>query len=216
LNELVRNFQAGSTLTLANPDLLPERSRSADAAVAVTGERWSASATGFWTVVEDAIANVTIQSTPTIIRRRQNAANAEARGLELDADARLWRAATIRASAVFVDARFRDAIDPALEGKFLPQVPRVSLAFSGDVQICSWLQAAAVYRWLETQFDDDRNVFELARASQVDFRVFGTFKTITWHLTVENGADSRIEVGRTPLVTLAPGRAVRAGFTWRR
>jgi outer membrane receptor protein involved in Fe transport len=216
LNELVRNFQVGSVLTQANPDLLPERARSVDAAVAVTGARWSASAAGFFTIVEDAVTNVTIQSTPTIIRQRRNAANAEALGLELDAEARLWRIATIRASAVFVDSRFRDSVEPALEGNQLPQVPPASLSLSGDVRIRPWLQVASVYRYLGPQFDDDRNVFELARASQVDLRVFGDIKTFTWYVTVENAADARIEVGRTPLVTLAPGRAVRVGVTWHR
>jgi hypothetical protein len=32
---------------------------------------------------------------------------------------------------------------------------------------------------------------------------------------MENAADARIEVGRTPLVTLAPGRVVRAGLGWK-
>jgi hypothetical protein len=45
-------------------NLLPERAVSADGAVAVSGRNWHASAGGFWTVVDDAIANVTIQSTP--------------------------------------------------------------------------------------------------------------------------------------------------------
>ena len=216
LNELVRNFQVGNVLTQANPDLLPERARSADAAVAVTGAQWSASATGFWTVVEDAVTNVTIQSTPTIIRQRRNAANAEALGLELDGEVRLWGVATIRASAVFVDSRFHDSVEPALEGNQLPQVPPASFSLSGDVRIRPWLQVASVYRYLGPQFDDDRNVFELARASQVDLRVFGDIKAFTWFVTVENAADARIEVGRTPLVTLAPGRAARFGVTWRR
>ncbi len=59
LNELVRNFQAGSVLTLANPDLQPERAKSADVSIGTSGSRWQASIGGFWTVVDDAIANVT-------------------------------------------------------------------------------------------------------------------------------------------------------------
>jgi iron complex outermembrane receptor protein len=216
MNELVRNFQVGNVLTRANLDLLPERARSADLALGVTRLRWSASAAGYWTVVEDAISNVTIQTTPSIIRQRRNAGRAKARGLELDAEVRPRSFARIRASAVFVDAHFRDSLEPAIEGKWLPQVPRSSVSVSGDVRIRAWFQAAAIYRWLSTQFDDDRNAFELARASQVDVRFFGTIRSLTWHVTLENAADSRVEVGRTPLVTLAPGRAVRVGVTWRR
>jgi hypothetical protein len=37
-----------------------------------------------------------------------------------------------------------------------------------------------------------------------------------WFLVVENVGDARIEVGKTPLVTLAPDRAVRVGVNWRK
>jgi outer membrane cobalamin receptor len=216
LNELARNFQVGAILTLANPDLEPERARSADAAIAFVGTRWNASIGGFWTNVDNAIANVTIQSTPTIIRQRRNAGRAEARGGEFDVEARPWTSTTLRLSAVLVSSHFRDSLEPALEGKWLPQVPSSSVSASGDLRIQKWLQVAAMYRWIAPQFDDDRNVFELADASQFDLRLFGQIRSITWQVTVENAADSRIEVGKTPLVTLAPGRSVRAGITWRK
>jgi outer membrane receptor protein involved in Fe transport len=217
LNELARNFQVGSILTQANPNLAPERAQSMDAAIAFVGKRWNASLGGFWTNVDDAIANVTIQTTPTIIRQRRNAGRAEARGGELDVEARPWTSTTLRLSAVLVNSHFRDSLEPALEGKWLPQVPSSSVSASGDVQIRRWLQVAALYRWIAPQFDDDRNVFELAAASQFDLRLFGIIhRDFSWQLTVENATDSRIEVGKTPLVTLAPGRSVRAGITWRR
>jgi outer membrane cobalamin receptor len=217
LNELARNFQVGNILTQANPDLLPERAQSMDAAIAFVGKRWNASIGGFWTNVDDAIANVTIQTTPTIIRQRRNAGRAEARGGELDVEARPWTSTTLRLSAVLVNSHFRDSLEPALEGKWLPQVPSSSVSASGDVQIRRWLQVAALYRWIAPQFDDDRNVFELAEASQFDLRLFGIIhRDFTWQLTVENATDSRIEVGKTPLVTLAPGRSIRAGITWRK
>jgi len=216
LNELARNFQVGAILTQANPNLAPERAKSVDGAIAFMGTRWNASLGGFWTNVDDAIANVTIQTTPTIIRQRRNAGRAEARGGELDVEAKPWTFTTLRLSAVWVDSHFRDSLEPALEGKWLPQVPSSSVSASGDVMIRRWLQAAAIYRWIAPQFDDDRNTFELAEASQFDLRLFGQIHSITWQVTVENAADSRIEVGKTPLVTLAPGRSVRAGITWRK
>jgi outer membrane receptor protein involved in Fe transport len=225
LNEMVRNFQVGAVLTLANPDLQAEHAQTADATLSYTSPRWTTSVGGFWTTVDNAIANVTIQSTPTIIRERQNAGTAVAHGVELDAEARPWTFARLRLSALLVDSRFRDSLEPALEGKYLPQVPRTSVSASGDVRIRSWLQAAAIYRYLSSQFDDDRNTpaFELAPASQFDVRLFGDIKlhaagpgVFTWNVTVENAGDSRIEAGKTPLVTLAPGRSVRVGLTWRR
>ena len=215
LNELVRNFQVGAVLTQANPDLLPERARSAEGGVTVTGSRWLASATGFWSVVDDAIANFTIQTTPSIIRQRRNAGEARAAGAEMDFELRPHERARIRASAVFVNARFRDSIEPALEGNRLPQVPRASFSLTGDVRLFSGVDASVLWRSLASQFDDDRNVFELAEAHQLDVRVLARWRALTWTFTVDNALDERIEVGRTPLVTLAPGRTARVGVGWR-
>jgi outer membrane receptor protein involved in Fe transport len=213
LNELVRNFQVGAVLTLANPDLLPERARSADAAVTVTRGSWTASAGGFWTVVEDAIANVTISSAP-IVRQRRNAGEAHARGGEVDLEVRPVHWARVRASAIFADSKFRDSLEPALEGKWLPQVPRSSFALSGDAQLHWGLTVAGVWRAISEQFDDDRNTFVLAPAYQLDVRLTGRIKMLTWHVTVDNALDNRIEAGRTPLVTLAPPRTFRIGLGW--
>lgn len=215
LNELVRNFQVGALLTQANPDLLPERARSAEGSVTVMGPRWQASATGFWSEVDDAIANFTIQTTPSIIRQRRNAGQASARGAEFDFEFRPHARARVRASTVFVNARFRDSIEPALEGNRLPQVPRASFSLTGDVNLYRGVDASILWRLLSSQFDDDRNVFELADAHQLDVRVLARMRSLTWTFTIENALDRRIEVGRTPLVTLAPGRTARVGVGFR-
>jgi hypothetical protein len=140
---------------------------SGEGALAISGDKWHASAGGFWTVVEDAIANVTIQFTPTIIRERRNAGEAHARGLELDFDMRPISMLTLRASALVVDSKFRESLEPALEGKWLPQVPKYSVAVSGDAQITGWAQASFSWRGLSTQFDDDRNVFQTCRGEAI-------------------------------------------------
>jgi outer membrane receptor protein involved in Fe transport len=212
---MVRNFQVGAVLTRANANLLPERARSAEAAVTVGGRLWQASLGGFSSVIDDAIANVTIQSAP-IIRERRNAGEAHAKGMELDVDFRLISFLNIRASALVVDSRFRNSQEPALEGNWLPQVPRTSASIIGDARLTSWVSASFAWRAIAPQFDDDRNVFRLAEARQLDLRA--KFGTANWFVdvTVENATDRRIEVGRTPLVTLAPGRAFRVHATWRR
>ena len=71
-----------------------------------------------------------------------------------------------------------------------------------------------VIRSVGAQFDDDRNVFEMARATQVDMRVAAQVRQIELSMVVENLLDARVEVGRTPLVTLAPSRAFRVNATW--
>jgi outer membrane receptor protein involved in Fe transport len=213
LNELVRPFQAGAIVTLANPDLLPERARSADVGGTLAFNRWTMTTTGFWSVVEGAIANVT---TATNTRQRRNAGEAHAKGVEIDGDVRAWSSLWLRASATIVDARFRESQEPNLEGKRLPQVPKVSFTWSAVAKLPRGLEASAVWRALSDQYDDDRNTFLLAEARQLDFQVAGRMRGFRWHLALENALDRRIEVGRTPLVTLAPGRAVRVGLAWRR
>ena len=208
LNELVRNFQVGAILTVANPSLKPERARSADVSVAMTQARWTASATVFTAVVHDAIANVT--QTPTR-RQRQNAGDATATGVEIEAGLRPIDRLRLRISSAFTDASFENSTEPALEGKRLPQVPRAAVAIAVDATLPYQLRASALFRSTGAQYDDDRNVFELGSASQLDLQLAGAIAAFTWRFTAENVTDARIEVGRTPLVTLASGRAFRLG-----
>ena len=213
LNELVRGFQAGAIVTQPNPDLAPERGRSADMAVTLTQSKWEVSAGGFWSVVDDAIANVTLSPT---LRQRRNAGEAHARGAELDAALRPLPAVRVRMSATFSDATFRNSLEAPLEGRRLPQVPRLSGSLSADASLPHDVIASFVWRGLSTQFDDDRNTFLLTDGYQFDARIAGRLRAFGWHLDLENLFNNRVEVGRTPLVTLAPGRGVRVGVSWRR
>ena len=218
LNELVRNFQVGAIVTQANPALLPERSRSMDLMVSLhpkTGGRWLFTTGAFWAVVEDAISNVTISP---VLRARRNAGEARSRGAEVDGELRFAGRARLRASVTYADAIFQNATEEAaaLEGLRLPQVPKLSGAISGELTLHGSLVVSALWHSASSQFDDDRNQFLLAEAHRIDLRVAGRWRHFGMQLVLENGLDRRIEVGRTPLVTLAPGRAVRVGIDWRR
>lgn len=215
LNELVRNFQVGAVLTQANEALEPERALSTDVVLAVERARWGASAGYFWTRIDDAVANVTTQTTPSIIRQRRNAGEAHAKGLELDGEARLIARLRIRGSLTVTQARFRDSAEPALEGNRLPQVPRVAGSVWADVMLPRAISASAIWRGVGRQFDDDRNQFELQPGYQFDIRIAGMIQHLGWAVTGENLFDNRVEVGRTPLVTLAPGRAGRVSLQWK-
>lgn len=215
LNELVRGFRVGSSSTLPNPNLKPERARAFDAGVTVTRGRATVSAAVFATTVRDAIANVTLPSVTGIVRERRNAGEARARGIEVDADAQPVPWLQVRGSVSATDATFRASAEPALEGNRLPQVPRVSAVAGVDLVPASWWRAGVIVRSVGAQFDDDRNAFELAAATQVDMRVSARRNRLEWALVVENVFDARVEVGRTPLVTLAPGRALRVSATFR-
>jgi outer membrane receptor protein involved in Fe transport len=216
LNELVRNFQAGAVLTLANPDLQPERAVTIDGGVGLSFARWSASAAVFRTVIEDAIANVTLPGGPGIRRQRRNAGDAHVTGLEIDGELRPIDRLRVRASLTLTDPTFVHSLEPPLEGRQLPQIPHAAGSIWAQIDLPRNLDATVIFRGIGAQFDDDRNVFELASAEQLDARLGGRLRAFSWHVMMENLFDSRIEVGRTPLVTVAPGRAVRVGVTWRR
>lgn len=219
LNELVRNFQAGNITTFANPDLKPERARSFDAAVVLSRARWLLSAGGFHSVIDDAVVNVTV--TPTT-RKRQNAGQADVNGAEADVEVRPAARLRARASATYIDAILHST-EPALDDKRLAQVPRLSFSAGGDITLPRAVIASVAWHVVSPQFDDDKNTpqFLLAGAYQLDVQVAGHIRSIGWHVEIVNALNAFIEVGRSapvasPLITIAPGRAVRVGLTWRR
>jgi outer membrane cobalamin receptor len=219
LNELVRNFQAGNVTTFANPDLKPERARSFDGALVLSRQRWLVSAGGFHSVIDDAVVNVTVTSTT---RKRQNAGQADVSGAEADLEVKPGAHLRARVSATYISAILHST-DAALNGKWLAQVPHLSFSTTDDVILPHAVIASVAWHAVSPQFDDDKNTpqFLLADAYQLDLRVAGRIHSFGWHVELVNALNATIEVGRSapvaaPLITIAPSRAVRAGFTWRR
>ena len=166
-------------------------------------------------MIDDAVANVTISTGSLITRQRRNAGEAHAHGAEFDGEVRPIKTLRLRSSVMLTDATFRHSLEAPLEGKDLPQVPHASASFTADWSLPRALVASFVWHAVSSQFDDDRNTFLLADAYQSDARVAGTVRRWGWQLSIENLLNARIEVGRTPLVTIAPGRMARAGVSWR-
>ena len=112
------------------------------------------------------------------MRQRRNAGNAVSNGVEVDGHAQMGPV-RLRASVTVADATFGDSQEAALEGNRLPQVPRVSSAFTADVRLPRQVVASVVVRDTARQFDDDRNQFTLARATQADALVSGRWRFAT-------------------------------------
>jgi outer membrane receptor protein involved in Fe transport len=223
LNELVRNFQAGTVLTLANPNLVAEDATSVDAGVFVTRRRWLVSVGGFHSTVDNAVVNVTqpagtVPGFSGIVRMRENAGQARATGLELDGEFRPTLRTRLRASTTVLSTSLVNSPEVALDGNRLPQVPRISASLSGDTTFWRSMSGSFVWHAVSSQFDDDRNQFLIAPAYQLDLRIAGRVRAAGWHIVVENALGARIETGRSSatLVTVAPGRAVRVGVTFGR
>jgi outer membrane receptor protein involved in Fe transport len=211
LNELYRNFSAGSTLTRANEALDPERMTGGDLGVLVGTGHASARITGFWNRLDDAITAITLSSTPTqIIRQRANADRVQANGLELEGNLRVTSGVSLDASTGITRVHFTG--NTSLNGNRVPQVPSYNAAAGVRYGRQPWT-ASAQLRVTGPQFEDDQNVFTLRRATVVDIFAGRTIaRSISAFFAVENLFDSIYDVGRTPVLTTGLPRSARVGI----
>ena len=211
MNELFRSFRVGNAVTLANPDLAPERTWGPEAAFTSQHGRWTARAIVYATRLTNAIYSRTISSGATITRQRSNA-DARAVGTELEAEWRAGPALTLSSSWAVDDSTF---VSGDLSGRRVPQVPRVQGAV-GLRFTRAPLNGAVDVRVFSSQFDDDVNAFKLGGGSVTSARIgcdlsrhFDVFGVI------ENAFDEDIDTGRTPIRTVGAPRTARAGIRLR-
>jgi len=215
LNELYRPFRLGNVLTLANEGLRAERLSGIEAGglARLFADRLSLRANAYWSEVEQAVANVTVSSTPLLItRQRRNVGRIRARGLEADAEARLGPRLSVTASWLVVDSSVRSTDLPVLAGLRVAQVPRHQGALSVRYADSAF-RAGLQVRWAGRQFDDDLNVFALGRATVVDaLASHPVGERLEIYAAAENVFDARYDVGRTPVLTVGAPRSVRVGL----
>ncbi|HXW05249.1 MAG TPA: TonB-dependent receptor [Vicinamibacterales bacterium] len=160
LNELYRQFRVGTVLTLANPELGPERLVGGN-----LGIRYSPRRDLFWRTtvfanrVEDPVSNVTIATAgAAVTQQRQNLGRTRIQGVQTDVEYRPGTAWRVTGAYIYNDARVREfAANPTLVGKYLPQVPR----HRGSVQVAfvnpRLLTIVAGVEAVGRQYDDDQN-----------------------------------------------------------
>jgi outer membrane receptor protein involved in Fe transport len=213
LNELYRGFRVGDTLTRANPALTAERLWGGEGGVLLSSGPLSLRVTAFNAEVRDAVANVTLDSTPSLIsRQRQNLGRVRSRGLEIEGEARFGPHALVSAGYTLIDSRVtRFSPDPSLEGRALPHIPRHQAVLQARYE-SSWSLGLQT-RWIGPAYEDDLNSLTLDSALLVDLFVS---RQITGGLdayaAAENLLDAEVVVGRTPVETLGAPRTVRAGL----
>lgn len=220
LNELYRNFRVGDVFTLANADLHAERARGFDAAAIISafGRRLYIRAGMFCTFISENVSNVTLNVTPTLItRQRQNVGETRACGFETDWNLVITRELTLSGGYTFVDSRVTDfPANLALEGLQVPQVAPHQFASQLKYAPAKIGTLGVQIRANSSQFDDDLNLFRLAAFATAD--VFFSRRLtpkVEFFAAVENIFDSKIESGRTPVLTLASPRTARAGLRFR-
>ena len=215
LNELHRGFRVGNIVTNPNPVLEPERLTGVEGGALLTSERTSVRVTGFFNLLDDAIANITQSVTEVLItRQRENADQVRAAGVEIESEFRITDDLTANALAVFTGSIFRDTPkQPTIEGNRIPQVPRYQ--FGGDLtyQAPQSFTLSGHLRVFGPQFDDDQNQLELEEFAVLDVQASRPLaRTLQAFVAVENVFDTEFDTGRTPVRTVGWPRTVRAGL----
>jgi outer membrane receptor protein involved in Fe transport len=160
LNELYRQFSVGTTTTLANDQLGPERLFGWEGGVNIEPIRnltWRN--TFFDNDFNHAVSNITIATAgANVTQQRQNMGQAHIWGIQSDAEYRLLTAWKIHGAYIYDVARVAEFdANPALIGKFLAQVPRhrgtAGLMYTNK----RFVDVGTQYRYTSAQFDDDTN-----------------------------------------------------------
>ncbi|HEX6495263.1 MAG TPA: TonB-dependent receptor [Acidobacteriaceae bacterium] len=216
-NELYRNGQVGQELTLKNTSLRSERATGWETGVVLTPPGWNATlrASYFWTIVNRPITALTISTTPTsITKQRANLGQIASRGVGLEGEWQPLHWLTAVGGYQYADATVtRFDQQPSLVGSWIPQVPHQTgtLQLRGQDRRLGMLALEA--RVSGQQYDDDANTFRLSGFFTMNAYASHTFhKRYEAFVAAENLLDRRIEVGRTPTLTLGQKQAVRGGI----
>jgi outer membrane receptor protein involved in Fe transport len=217
LNELYRNGQVGQELTLHNPSLRSERATGWETGAVLTPARWNATlrASYFWTIVNRPITALTQTVTPNLItKQRANLGQIKSRGVGLDGEWQPLHWLNVIGGYQYADATVtRFDQNPALVGNWIPQVPHQT----GTMQVRAIDKRLGMLgleaRMSGHQFDDDNNRFRLSGFFTMNAYASHTFRRrYEAFVAADNLLDRRIEVGRTPTLTLGQKQSVRGGL----
>ena len=220
LNELYRQFAVGSTTTLANDQLGPERLTSGEGGVTYSATRnliWRSS--WFYNKFTNPISNVTIATTPTTItRQRQNLGQTRIWGLQSEVEYRLQNYWRLGMAYMYDVAKVKegrpDSTGVSLVGKYLAEVPMhrgsMELSYSNP----RYVTAAASFQITGGQYDDDLNTLWLPYYNTVDFNVSRKLiRGLDAFFGVQNVLNREFYVQRGPTTTGGP-RLVTGGLEY--
>lgn len=219
LNELYRQFRVGSTLTLANNALGPERLVGGEAGVAVEAARnLTVRATWFDNRVKDPVSNVTLSTGATVTQQRQNLGRTRIWGVQSDVEYRAGSFWKLSAGYVYDQARVTEnPANRALVDKFLPQVPSHRGSFRLVYANTRYATVAAGVQFVGAQFDEDQNLLtrRLPNYAVADLSAFRSLgRNVEVFLGVQNLFDAEYFVGTLPTTVGAP-RFVSGGLRLR-
>jgi outer membrane receptor protein involved in Fe transport len=223
LNELYRGFRLGSTLTLANPELVEERLWGGEAGASwhTMDDRLRLRAVVFVDRIDDPVANVTLATTPQLVtRQRQNLGRVRARGLELDTEGRLGAHLSGGVGYALVDSVVESfSADATLVGNQVPQVARHQASLQVRYAHPRLFDLAMQARASSRQYEDDQNRLVLPGYVTLDVQASRRLgAAAVAYVALENLTGARYAVGLTPVLTQGPPLLARAGvrIDWRR
>jgi outer membrane receptor protein involved in Fe transport len=206
MNELYRTGQVGQQVTQPNTGLLSERATGweAGANVGSEGDRFSGSATYFWTEINRPVSAVLVSGNTY---KRQNLGQLRSQGVELRGMVRVMRGVTGTVGYQFADAVVtKFSAQPALVGNKLPEVPQN--AVTAQLRVATGRSGSFTFavRRSGTIFDDSANTLILRGFFQAD--VYGerrVVKNLVAFGAVQNLFNQRADASRTPQLTLGSG-----------
>ena len=215
LNELYRGFRAGNVVTNPNPLLAPERLTGVEGGVLLGHGRASMRVTAFHNVLQNAISNITISTTPAqMTRERQNADELGSSGVEVEGDLRPHPRVTVSLFGAFTSAHYTNTPkQPAIQDNRVPQVPRyhVGAGIIADTPHVATFSVQA--RFVGDQYEDDLNTLVLENYAVVDGSATRPLaRQVQLYLGVENLFDVEYDTGRTNIRTIGWPLTVRAGI----
>lgn len=218
MNELYRTGQVGQEITQANAGLLSERATGFEIGGQTTGRPGSVSATYFWTEINRPVSAVLVsQTATTITNMRQNLGQLRSEGVELAAQLLPGRAISASFGYQFAAAAVtKFSAQPALIGNQIAQVPRQTGTAQLRLERARVGELTLALRACGTAYDDANNQFPLAGFASLDVsgrRSLG--RGLEVFFLVQNVTNQRVQVARTPLLTLGNPVFGEAGVRFR-
>jgi len=210
LNELFRPFRVGPNATAANEFLEPERSEGVELGIEFNNDVFQFGTTLFYNQLDDAIANVSLDSGPGlfpgvgfvsgagIFSQRQNINAITSQGIEVDGSINLdmlLSGLSLNAAYSYIDADVSaSGVAAAIDG-FRPEQVANHYA-SGQIgwgdEFGNEFKISGNY--IGTQFDDDINTLELFNSVKFDASAtFGLNENFKINARLENIFDAQIE-----------------------
>lgn len=226
LNELYRSFRQGNAFTENNPALVAERLTGVEAGVrqSLLSDRFNLRGTFFWNDVTDAIVNVTLNTTPSLItRQKQNVGAILSTGLNLDGEFHVNRSLQFSGGYQYAHSVISSYTAPAdvqtqnpsLVGKWVPEVPHQQFTLQTMYSNPKIVTATVQGLFVGQAFDDDLNQYRLDKYFTVNVYLSHNFgKGFEGFAAAENLFNTRYASAATPVITLGPPLLARIGFRY--